>query len=196
LSHFFCFCVCGFAFSPCLCAGQGAVTVSTMEEALMLAQVLASVKRPTVHVVFSRSNKHSVCADFIDAFLAGSSNNQMLQGLSFRGAAIGSAEVIPLAKALNWIHPLSFVSSSLCVVFVLLKADLVIRKLDLQSNSIGVQGARDLASALKSNRTLTTLDVTNNSLGPEACKFILDAVKTHPLLDRLSLVRFISFLCC
>jgi hypothetical protein len=49
---------------------------------------------------------------------------------------------------------------------------MIIRKLDLQSNSIGVLGARDLSSALKANRTLTTLDVSNNALGPEGFAFV------------------------
>jgi hypothetical protein len=40
--------------------GQGAVTLSTMEEALMLAQVIAFVKRPSVHIVFNKGNKHAV----------------------------------------------------------------------------------------------------------------------------------------
>ncbi len=48
--------------------GQGAVTLSTMEEALMLAQVIAFVKRPSVHIVFNKGNKHAVRLFFTVSF--------------------------------------------------------------------------------------------------------------------------------
>ncbi len=149
--------------------GQGAVCVATTEEALMLAQVLQSLSRPTVHMQFSQGSKHATRAYFIDAFLSGSSGNGVLQGLSFRGAKLGKAEVVPIARALNWVYPM------------------IIRKLDLQSNNIGVIGAKDLGVALKGNRTLTSLDVADNALGPDGCKAILESIRAHPLLDRLSM---------
>jgi Ran GTPase-activating protein (RanGAP) involved in mRNA processing and transport len=51
--------------------------------------------------------------------------------------------------------------------------------LDLSYNSIGDDGAKALAEALKTNSTLTTLDLQNNSIGPDGAKALAEALKTN-----------------
>jgi hypothetical protein len=90
--------------------GQGAVTVTNMEEALMLSQVLQSVKRSSVEINFPVSTKHAARAELIEAFLQGCSDNIILQALHFPGASMSKAEVVPLARCLNWSHPMMIVN--------------------------------------------------------------------------------------
>ncbi len=135
----------------------------------MLAQVLQSVKRPSVDIAFGGDTKHQDRAELIEAFLQGSSDNIILQALRFRGAGMTKAELVPVAQCLNWSHPLMVV------------------ELDLANNRMGVTGARELATTLRRNRTLFSLDVSDNMLGSDGCKVLLEAIKDHPVLNRLSM---------
>jgi Ran GTPase-activating protein (RanGAP) involved in mRNA processing and transport len=54
--------------------------------------------------------------------------------------------------------------------------------LDLQRNSIGSDGAKALAEALKTNSILTTLHLSFNSIGDNGAKALAEALKTNSTL--------------
>ena len=53
-------------------------------------------------------------------------------------------------------------------------------ELDLRSNSIGDDGAKAIAEALKVNTVLTTLNLDRNSIGDDGAKAIAEAFKVNP----------------
>ena len=54
-------------------------------------------------------------------------------------------------------------------------------------NSIGVEGAKELAEALKTNTTLTEINLGDNSIGGEGAKAIAEALKTNTTLTQINL---------
>ncbi|KAF9945675.1 hypothetical protein BGZ72_001106, partial [Mortierella alpina] len=59
--------------------------------------------------------------------------------------------------------------------------------LELPDNSIGNEGVKALAEALKTNSTLTTLDLGHNSIGDDGVKTLAEALKTNKTLTNLDL---------
>ena len=57
----------------------------------------------------------------------------------------------------------------------------------MSSNSIGDDGAKAIAEALKVNAVVTTLNLSSNSIGVEGAKAIAEALKVNPVLTKLSL---------
>ncbi|KAF8929331.1 hypothetical protein BGZ52_002349, partial [Haplosporangium bisporale] len=51
--------------------------------------------------------------------------------------------------------------------------------LDLESNSIGDDGAQTLAEALKTNNTLTTLYLEDNSIGDNGAQALAEVLQTN-----------------
>ncbi|KAH7054878.1 hypothetical protein BKA57DRAFT_452489 [Linnemannia elongata] len=49
-------------------------------------------------------------------------------------------------------------------------------------NSIGSDGVKALAGALKTNKTLTTLDLMCNSIGSNGAKALAEALKTNSMV--------------
>ncbi|KAG9061903.1 hypothetical protein KI688_007054 [Linnemannia hyalina] len=68
-----------------------------------------------------------------------------------------------------------------------LKTNSFLTTLDLESNSIGENGAQALAEALKTNKTLTTLNLWNNSIGENGARALSEALKTNSTLTTLDL---------
>ncbi|KAF9944781.1 hypothetical protein BGZ72_001964, partial [Mortierella alpina] len=60
-----------------------------------------------------------------------------------------------------------------------LKANSTVATLNLQSNSIGDDGAKVLAEALKTNKTVVTLKLYNNLIGSDGAKALAEALKTN-----------------
>ena len=59
--------------------------------------------------------------------------------------------------------------------------------LDLHVNQIGDAGAKDLATALQTNTSLTTLDLHGNQIGVEGAKALAEALHTNTSLTTLGL---------
>ena len=60
--------------------------------------------------------------------------------------------------------------------------------MDLRANSIGVDGAKAIAEALKVNAVMTTLYLGNNySIGDEGAIAIAEALKVNAVLTKLYL---------
>ena len=63
----------------------------------------------------------------------------------------------------------------------------VLTNLDLEYNSIGDDGTKAIAEALKVNPVLTNLDLEYNSIGDDGAKAIAEALKVNPVLTELNL---------
>jgi len=63
----------------------------------------------------------------------------------------------------------------------------VVTSVDLRANSIGVDGAKAIAEALKVNAVVTTLDLYKNNIGPEGAKAIAEALKVNAVLTKLDI---------
>mmetsp|Transcript_57571 Transcript_57571/g.182347 ORF Transcript_57571/g.182347 Transcript_57571/m.182347 type:complete len:111 (+) Transcript_57571:2334-2666(+) len=59
--------------------------------------------------------------------------------------------------------------------------------LSLRNNKIGVEGAKAVAVALKTNTSLTTLDLSGNDIGAEGAKAVVEALKVNKSLTVLKL---------
>ncbi|KAG0345399.1 hypothetical protein BG005_001315, partial [Podila minutissima] len=68
-----------------------------------------------------------------------------------------------------------------------LKTNSTLTTLGLRNNSIGENGTRALAEALKTNSTLTTLGLRNNSIGENGTRALAEALKTNSTLTTLGL---------
>ncbi|KAF9201931.1 hypothetical protein BGZ59_002435, partial [Podila verticillata] len=68
-----------------------------------------------------------------------------------------------------------------------LRANSTLTILNLQSNSIGANGAQALAEALKTNSTLTTLNLDNNLIGDNGAQALAEVLKTNSTLTTLNL---------
>ena len=68
-----------------------------------------------------------------------------------------------------------------------LKVNTVLTKLYLFNNSIGVDGAKAIAEALKVNTVLTILSLGGNSIGDDGAKAIAEAFKVNTVLTTLNL---------
>ena len=64
----------------------------------------------------------------------------------------------------------------------------VLTKLDVSYNSIGAEGGKALAEALKGNSVLTSLNLWSNSLGVEGGKAIASAIMANGVLANLNLM--------
>ena len=56
-------------------------------------------------------------------------------------------------------------------------------------NSIGVDGAKAIAEALKVNPVLTSLDLQTNSIGNGGAMAIAEALKVNAVLTKLNLLQ-------
>ena len=69
-----------------------------------------------------------------------------------------------------------------------LKVNPVLTELNLNGNfNIGPEGAKAIAEALKVNPVLTTLSIWDNKIGNEGAKAIAEALKVNPVLTELDL---------
>jgi Ran GTPase-activating protein (RanGAP) involved in mRNA processing and transport len=68
-----------------------------------------------------------------------------------------------------------------------LKVNTVLTRLDLDTNSIGNDGTKAIAEALKVNTVLTTLSLQSNSIGNDGAKAIAEALKRNTVLTTLNL---------
>ena len=59
--------------------------------------------------------------------------------------------------------------------------------LEVNRNNVGVEGAKALAEALKTNTALTSLDLYRNSVGDEGAKALAESLKTNTALTSLNL---------
>ncbi|KAG0043929.1 hypothetical protein BGZ90_008928, partial [Linnemannia elongata] len=73
------------------------------------------------------------------------------------------------------------------MLVVAIKDDSTLTTLNLESNSIGPDGAQALSEALKTNSTLTNLNLWRNSIGPHGAQAMSEALKTNSTLITLKL---------
>ncbi|CAO3568867.1 unnamed protein product [Mortierella alpina] len=69
----------------------------------------------------------------------------------------------------------------------MLKTNSTLATLNLDSNTVGDDGAKVLAEALKTNSTLTTLNLPYNSIGDDGAKALAEALETNKTLTILNL---------
>ncbi|KAL0239579.1 hypothetical protein GEMRC1_009687 [Eukaryota sp. GEM-RC1] len=81
-----------------------------------------------------------------------------------------------------------FVQRCLCMAFIeLLKFNVTITSIDLDSNHIGDEGARTLADALKVNTTVTIVNLASNSIGLEGARALEEALKVNTAVKNICL---------
>ncbi|MDA9573927.1 hypothetical protein N9R48_03285 [Rickettsiales bacterium] len=68
-----------------------------------------------------------------------------------------------------------------------LKKNKTVTKLDLRANLLGAKGAKAIAEALKKNKTVTKLDLSSNQIGDEGAKAIAEALKKNKTVNKLDL---------
>ena len=59
--------------------------------------------------------------------------------------------------------------------------------IDLDSNNIGDDGAKDIAEALKTNSTLTSIDLQSNNIGDDGAKDIAEALQINSSITSIKL---------
>jgi len=62
----------------------------------------------------------------------------------------------------------------------------------LNFNNIGNEGAKELATALRSNTTMTQLHLVGNQIGDDGAEDIADAIRTYDKRSRPLLLALIS----
>jgi hypothetical protein len=68
-----------------------------------------------------------------------------------------------------------------------LKVNSTITSINLSNNNVGVDGAKALAAALKVNSTITSINLSNNNVGVDGAKALADALKDNSTITSISL---------
>ncbi|KAI5105703.1 NLR family CARD domain-containing protein 3, partial [Silurus meridionalis] len=64
---------------------------------------------------------------------------------------------------------------------IALKTNQSLRSLNLQENSLGMDGAIFIGNALKGNHNLTYINLKDNGIGESGAKVVSDAIRTDAL---------------
>jgi hypothetical protein len=68
-----------------------------------------------------------------------------------------------------------------------LKVNSTITSINLSYNNVDVDGAKALADALKVNSTITSIDLSDNNVGDDGAKALADAIKVNSTITSINL---------